>query len=282
MMRGRESLAISVRRPDGQLEVTREPLANIYKGRLRETPLVRGLIVLIEALVLGTRALFRSAQTAAAEEEGKIPAAALWGTVIASLALGVALFFIAPLLAARSLDIYINSDLLSNIVEGLIRIGIFIAYIKVIGLFPDIKRVFAYHGAEHKVINAYEAGRPLEVNEARAYSTAHARCGTSFIFAVLIISILVLALVGRPPLWLSILSRIILLPVIAALGYEAIKFGASHEKNMLIRLFVAPGLMLQTMVTREPDDGQLEAAISALKEVIEADSPTVEPAVEEG
>jgi len=158
------------------------------------------------------------------------------------------------------------------LIEGLVRIGIFIAYLKLIGLLPDIKRVFAYHGAEHKVVNAYEAGCPLEVDAIKSYSTAHARCGTSFIFAVLLIAILIFALLGRPSLWLSILSRIILLPVIAALGYEVTRFGASHAKNILSRILLAPGLMLQAMTTREPDDSQLEAAISALNEVIEADN----------
>ncbi len=271
MMRGKRNLAMSVRRPDGKLEVIKQPLANIYKGRLREIPLARGVIVLIETLVLGVQALFQSAQIASAEEE-KIPTAALWGIVAASMAFAVALFFITPLLATRYFDIYIASDLISNLIEGLVRIGIFIAYLKLIGLFPDIKRVFAYHGAEHKVVNAYEAGCPLELEAIKSYSTAHARCGTSFIFAVLIIAILVFALLGRPSLWLSILSRIILLPVIAALGYEVTRFGASHAKNILAQVLLAPGLMLQAMTTREPDDSQLEAAISALNEVIEADN----------
>ena len=273
MMRGKRNLALSVRRPDGKLEVIKQPLANIYQGRLREIPLARGVIVLIETLVLGVQALLRSAQIASAEEE-KIPTALLFALVAASMAFAVALFFITPLLATRYFDIYIASDLISNLIEGLVRIGIFIAYLKLIGLFPDIKRVFAYHGAEHKVVNAYEAGCPLELEAIKSYSTAHARCGTSFIFAVLIIAILAFALLGRPSLWLSILSRIILLPVIAALGYEVTRFGARYSKSILSRILLAPGLMLQAMTTREPDDSQVEAAISALNEVIEADKVT--------
>jgi len=272
MMRGKRNLAMSVRRPDGKLEVIKQPLANIYKGRLREIPLVRGVIVLIETLVLGVQALLHSAQIASTAEEEKIPTALLFALVAASMAFAVALFFITPLLATRYFDIYIASDLISNLIEGLLRIGIFIAYLKLIGLFPDIKRVFAYHGAEHKVVNAYEAGCPLELEAIKSYSTAHARCGTSFIFAVLIIAILVFALLGRPSLWLTILSRIILLPVIAALGYEVTRLGASHTKSILAQVLLAPGLMLQAMTTREPDDSQLEAAISALNEVIEADN----------
>lgn len=271
MMRGKDDVAISVRRPDGKLEVTKQPLPSICKGRLREIPIIRGVIVLIETLVLGIQALLHSAQIASAEEE-EIPTPLLWGTVAASVAFAVALFFIAPLFATRYLiDPHISSAVISNITEGFLRIGIFVAYLKVIGLMPDIKKVFAYHGAEHKVVNAYEAGSPLEVEAIRDYSTAHARCGTSFIFIVLILAILIFALLGRPPMWLRILSRIALLPVIAAFGYEIIKFSASHIKNTAIRILLAPGLMLQTMTTREPNDSQLEAAISALNEVIEAE-----------
>ena len=273
MIRGKEGVAISVRQPNGELSIERQPLASIYKGRLREMPLIRGIIALVETLVLGTQSLLHSAQVAAAEEVGeKIPTAVLWGTVAVSLAVGVALFFMVPLFATRYLiDPYINSALLSNIFEGLIRIGIFIAYLKLISLIPDIKRVFAYHGAEHKVVNAYEAGVPLEVESVKKYSTAHARCGTAFLFIVLIVAIFVFALVPQPTLWIRILSRIALIPVIAVISYEIMKFGASHIDNPIVRILLAPGLLLQAMTTREPDDGQLEAAISALNEVIKID-----------
>jgi uncharacterized protein YqhQ len=273
MIRGKEGVAISVRQPDGQLNVVKQPLASIYKGRLREMPLIRGIIALIETLVLGTQSLLHSAQVAATEEVGeKIPAAVLWGTVAASLALGVALFFMVPLFATRYLiDPYIESALLSNIFEGLIRIGIFIAYLKLMSLIPDIRKVFAYHGAEHKAVNAYEAGVPLDVESVKMYSTAHARCGTAFLFIVLIVAIFVFALVGQPSLWIRILSRIALIPVIAMISYEIMKFGASHSGNPVVRILLAPGLLLQAMTTREPDDNQIEAAISALNEVIEID-----------
>ena len=273
MIRGKEGVAISVRQPDGQLNVLMQPLASIYKGRLRQMPLVRGIITLVETLALGTQSLLRSAQVAAAEEVGeKIPTAVLWGTVAVSLALGVALFFVVPLFATRYLiDPHIDSALLSNIFEGLIRIGIFVAYLKLMGLIPDIRRVFAYHGAEHKVVNAYEAGVPLNVEAVKNYSTAHARCGTAFLFIVLIVAIFVFALVGQPTLWIRILSRIALIPVIAAISYEIMKFGASHVENQVVRIFLAPGLLLQSITTREPDDSQIEAAISALNEVIRID-----------
>jgi uncharacterized protein YqhQ len=277
MIRGKEGVAISVRQPDGQLNVVRQPLASIYKGRLREMPLIRGIIALIETLVLGTQSLLHSAQVAATEEVGeKIPATVLWGTVGASLALGVAVFFMVPLFATRYLiDPYIESALLSNIFEGLIRIGIFITYLKLMSLIPDIRKVFAYHGAEHKAVNAYEAGVPLDVESVKMYSTAHARCGTAFLFIVLIVAIVVFALVGQPSLWIRILSRIALIPVIAMISYEIMKFGASHSRNPVVRTLLAPGLLLQAMTTREPDDSQIEAAISALNEVLSIDQTAI-------
>jgi hypothetical protein len=208
-----------------------------------------------------------------AEEAGdKIPTAALWGTVAVSLALGVALFFMVPLVATRYLiDPHISSAILSSIFEGLIRIGIFIAYLRLIGLIPDIRRVFAYHGAEHKVINAYDAGIPLDLESVKTHSTAHTRCGTAFLFIVLVVAIFVFALVGQPTLWVRILSRIALIPVIAAISYEIMKLGAAHSNNRMVRILLAPGLFLQTMTTRDPDDGQIETALSALNEVIEID-----------
>lgn len=278
MMRGRESVAISVRQPDGKLSTVKHPLASISRGRLREMPLVRGIIVLGETLVLGTQGLLQSAQIASMEEGGKeMPAALLWGTVAISIAFAVALFFMVPLLATRYLiEPYVSSVFLSVLLEGVIRIGIFVAYLRVIGFIPDIRRVFAYHGAEHKTVNAYEAGVPLEVEAVKNYSTAHARCGTSFIVIVLIIAIFVFALVdallGQPVLWARILSRIVLIPVIAVVSYEIMKFGAGHVENRLVRILLAPGLMLQAMTTREPDDSQLEAAISALHEVVDTDT----------
>ncbi len=279
MMRGRENVAIAVRRPDGGLDVTSQPLASIYKGRLRNMPLIRGIIILVETLALGIQALLHSAQIASAEE-GKedVSPAVLWGSAAIAIAFAVGLFFIAPLLLTRYLiDPHIASAIVSNLIEGILRIGIFIGYLKLIGLMPDIKTVFAYHGAEHKVVNTYESGMPLELGSVKGYSTSHARCGTSFLLAVLVIAIVVFALLGRPPMWLSILSRIVLLPVIAAIGYEFVRFGSAHSGNIVVRSLLAPGLVLQSMTTREPNDSQLEAALSALRKVIEADSGQLLP-----
>ena len=269
MMRGQKTVATAVRRPDGEMVVNTQPLANIYTGRLRQTPLMRGIIVLIETLVLGVRSLFYSANVSLGEEEEEVSGKMVWLIMAFSLVLAVGLFFIAPLYLTKLLNI--NSSLLFNITDGAIRVVIFIIYLKVMTLLPDIRRVFAYHGAEHKAINAYEAGVPLEVEAVRKYGTVHRRCGTSFIFTVLVLSIIVFALVGLHAAWLMALSRIILIPVIAALGYEVLYFGARNVNNGLVRAVLAPGLWLQSMTTREPDDSMLEVAISALKEVVAVD-----------
>ncbi len=289
LMLGKENMATSVRHPDGEIVTTSQSLPGIYRGRLRKIPLLRGIIVLVQSLITGIQALFHSAQIASGEEgeEEKLSPALLWGTFAASVAFTVAIFFVTPLLITRHvIDPHIQSVLLSNIVEGLLRIGVFLVYLKLIGLMSDIRDVFACHGAEHKVVNAHEKGCSMEIEKIRDYSTAHARCGTSFLFAVLIISILVFALLGHQVLWLSILSRIILLPLVAAISYEITQLVAklalqeeSHvaprsrnlTQKVLTSVLLSPGLMLQSLTTREPSDAQLEVALSALNRVIEAD-----------
>ena len=271
MMRGQKAMVTAVRRPSGGLAIDVQPLATIYTSWMRRAPLIRGIIVLIEAMVLGIKTLLYSANVSLEEEEAEISGGLVWAMVAVSLVFAVALFFMAPLFLTKLLDPYLNSPLVFNLVDGFIRLIIFIAYLKLISLVPDIKRVFAYHGAEHKAVNAYEDGAPLEVEAARKYSTAHVRCGTSFLFVVLIIAVIVFAFVGLPSLWLMVLSRILLIPVIAALSYEVIYFGANHAKNSLVRTVVAPGLWLQALTTREPDDSQLETALTALEKIIEVD-----------
>jgi len=270
-MRGRKAVVTAVRRPGGGLAMDTQPLAGIYTGWMRRTPVIRGIIVLIEALVLGIKTLLYSANVSLEEEEAEISGALVWALVAFSLALAVGLFFMAPLFLTKLLDPYITSSLVFHLIEGGIRVAIFIAYLRLVSLVPDIRRVFAYHGAEHKAVNAYEDGAPLEIEATRKYDTAHGRCGTSFLFAVLIIAIIVFALIGRPTLWLMVLSRILLIPVIAALGYEVIYFGNKHFDNGIVRAILAPGLWLQSLTTREPDDTQLEVALSALRKVVELD-----------
>ncbi len=271
MMRGRKAMVTAVRRPGGGVAIDTQPLSGIYSGWVRRTPLLRGVIVLLEVLVLGIKSLFYSANVSLEDEGTEISGWLLWLMVAVSLGSGVLLFFMIPLFLTKLLDPYITSALVFSLIEGVIRVAIFIAYLKLITLLPDIKRVFAYHGAEHKAVHAYEAGVPLEVEEVRKYDTAHVRCGTSFLFAVLIIAIIVFALVGLPSLWLMVLSRILLAPIIAALSYEVIYFGNRHTDNAVVRAVLAPGLWLQSLTTREPDDAQLEVALSALRRVVELD-----------
>jgi len=271
MMRGQKAMVTAVRRPGGGLAFDTQLLSGFYSGRWRRTPLIRGVIVLIEALVLGIRSLLYSANVSLEEEEAKISGWFVWLLLAVSVAVAVVLFFMAPLFLASLIKPYITSAFVFSLVEGLIRVVIFVLYLWLISLVPDIKRYFAYHGAEHKSINAYEAGVPMEVEAVRKYGTAHRRCGTSFLFVVLIIAILVFALVGLPSFGLLVLSRILLIPVIAGLGYEVIYFTANHADNPVVRAISAPGLWLQALTTREPDDSQLEVALAALGRAVEID-----------
>jgi uncharacterized protein YqhQ len=271
MMRGRKAMVTAVRRPNGELAMDTRPLGGIYAGWMRKTPMLRGVIVLIEVMVLGMKTLLYSANVSLEEEEAEISGWLVWLLVGVSLAVAVVLFFMAPLFLTNLLSAYITSSVVFALVEGLIRVAIIILYLWAIGLMPDIRRYFAYHGAEHKTVNAYEGGVPLEVEAVKKYSTAHVRCGTSFLFTVVIIAIIVFSLVGLPSLWMLVLSRIVLLPVIAALAYEAIYFSGRHTNNVLVRVLMAPGRWLQKLTTREPDEAQLEVAISALKRAVELD-----------
>jgi uncharacterized protein YqhQ len=274
MIRGRKYLVTALRKPDGSIGVNKQPLHSLYTGKLRTWPLIRGIIVLIESLVLGMQTLFYSANEALGEEEEKVSGWWIWLMLLISLGFAVALFFLAPLFLTNLLNI--SDPFLFNLTDGLIRLAIFILYLWLVSLMPDIKRVFAYHGAEHKTVNGYEAGAVLEPESVKKYSKAHVRCGGSFLFVVLIIAILVFSLVGKPALWILVLSRVLLLPVISALGYEVIYFGARHTNNILVKIILAPGLWVQSITTRHPDDSQLEVAIAAMKAAVEADNPPPE------
>ena len=271
MRRGQRVVVTAVRRPGGGIALDTQPLPAILTSRARRVPLIRGILALIEAMVLGIKSLVYSAEVSTEEEEEKLSGRAIGGIVAGSIAFAVAVFFIAPLFLTRTLDSYIESSFGFSLVEGFIRVAIFLAYLKILTLIPSLRRIFAYHGAEHKAVNAYETGAPLELEAVRKFSTAHTRCGTSFLFVVMIIAIVVFALIGRPSLWQMVLSRVALVPVIAGLGYEVTQFGARHTGNSFIRAFLAPGLWLQRMTTREPDDSQLEISISALRRVVEID-----------
>jgi len=271
MMRGRRVVVTAVRRPGGGIALDTQPLPAILTSRARKVPLIRGILVLIETMLLGIKSLVFSAEVSTEEEEEKLSGRATGGIVAGSIAFAVAVFFIAPLFLTRTLDSYIESSIVFHLVEGFIRMAIFLAYLKILTLIPSLGRIFAYHGAEHKAVNAYEAGVPLEMEAVKKCSTAHTRCGTSFLFVVMIIAIVVFALIGRPSLWLMVLSRVALVPVIAGLGYEVTQFGARHTGSSFVRAFLAPGLWLQRLTTREPDDSQLEIGISALRRAVEID-----------
>ena len=271
MMRGQKAMVTAVRRPNGGLALDTQMLTGFYSGRLRRMPLIRGVIVLIEVLLLGIRSLLYSANVSLEEEKAEISGWFVWLLLAVSVAVAVVLFFMAPLFLANLVKPYLASAFVFSVVEGLIRVAIFVIYLSLISMVPDIKRYFAYHGAEHKTINAYEAGVPLEVEAVKQYGTAHRRCGTSFLFVVLVIAIIVFSLVGLPGLGFLVLSRIVLIPVIAGLAYEVIYLSAAHANNPVVRVISAPGLWFQKMTTREPDDGQLEVALAALGRAVELD-----------
>jgi uncharacterized protein YqhQ len=269
MMRGGKSLAIAVRAPSGDIVVHTEPLtAGIYTKPWGKWPVVRGLGMLWDSLVLGTRALMFSADVALGEEDVSFSGPAVWGTVLVSLALSVGLFFLLPSAVAKLMDRWVQSALLSSLIEGLIRIGLFIGYLSLIGRWGDIRRVFAYHGAEHKTINAYEAGVPLEPAAVDGYSTSHTRCGTSFLLIVLVLSILLFAPFRFPEWHWRLLSRLLLIPVVAGISYEFIKYASRHQSNRLVRWLISPGLSLQKLTTQPPDLKMLEVAVAALKAVL--------------
>ena len=270
MMRGRKAVVTAVRRPDGELAMDIKLLPGIASERVRKIPLIRGIAILIEAMVLGVKALLYSANVSMEEEGEEKPSGGVsWWMMVGPVIGVVALFFLAPLFLTNLVSAHVGSSIAFHLIEGFIRLGIFIAYLKLITLSPDVKRVFAYHGAEHKVVNAYEDGVPLELAAVKKYATVHVRCGTSFIFVVLIIAIVVFALIGRPSLGVMVLSRVVLIPVIAGLGYEATQYGARHLGSRLVRATLIPGLWLQKLTTREPDDSQIEVALSALRRVVE-------------
>jgi uncharacterized protein YqhQ len=288
MIRGQKNMVTAVRKPDGEVVVDRQPLSTIYTGWMRKTPLIRGIIVLIESLIFGVQTLTYSANVALGEEDAQQSSVWIWVSLAFSMVFAVALFFLTPLYLTKWMGIP-TSSLLFSLVEGIIRLVMFLIYLRLVSLMPDIKRVFAYHGAEHKAVNGYEAGAPLEPAAIKKYSKAHVRCGGSFLFVVLIIAIIIFSIVSffiGKNLWLIVLSRIVLVPVIAALGYEFIYFGANHVNNIVIKILLAPGLWLQALTTREPDEQQLQVGIIAMKAAIEGDQdtsvavPVVEPVVQ--
>ena len=275
MMRSPHWTATAVRRPDGDILTSVQRLDSLLvRYPWLRLPVLRGIIVLYEALTIGIRALFFSANAALGEEE-QLTASQIGVSAAVGLALAVGLFFVLPTIGARALDRFLPSVVLLNLVEGAIRVSILIVYIGSIARLPDIRRVYAYHGAEHKAVNAYEAGDPLDVAAVRRHSRFHPRCGTSFLLIVMVVAIIVFSFLGRPPLVLRIASRVALIPLVAGVSYEIIRAGARYR---WFRPLVAPGMWLQRLTTREPDEAQMEVAARALREVTEREGDQ-EPAV---
>jgi uncharacterized protein YqhQ len=273
MMRGPSAWSVAVRKPDGEIAEVNKPIASVLlRHRWLRLPVIRGVVALGESLAIGFRALAISANYAAREEgeDGDVETELTRGQLLFAfgLAIGFALllFKVSPALITSWLPIEGTAAFV--VVEGLVRVAIFIAYLLLIGLLPDLKRVFQYHAAEHKAINALEADDELKPEIVQRHSLLHVRCGTAFLLYVMVIAIFVFAFVGQPVWYWLIASRILLLPVIAGIAYEVIKFAGTHPHNPALRTILAPGLWLQRLTTREPTLDQIEVSIRALREVL--------------
>ncbi|MGB9639283.1 MAG: DUF1385 domain-containing protein [Anaerolineales bacterium] len=265
MMRGRNAVAIAMRAPDNQIVIHSEPLGPIYRSAWAKIPFLRGIVTLWDALSLGMRALTISANTQTGEEE-KLEGASLYLTLGLSLTIAVGLFFLAPAMVGQLSERYWHvSAWWGNLLEGLIRLFLLVGYIWMIGRMPDIARVFAYHGAEHKTINAFEAGAELTPEVVADYSLEHPRCGTSFLLTLVVMSVLLFSLFGPLPLYWRLISRVVMIPVLAGLAYEYIRWTANHLDWAWVRWIVKPNLALQHLTTREPGLDMLEVAITAFQ-----------------
>lgn len=276
MIRGQNHYSLAVRREDGTITHLQEPLNTYFTGKLRKIPLIRGFLALLETLILGIKALNQSATLAmvdqTAEGQKEMSPWVLAMTLAISLIIGIGIFFVVPQLIVTPIHSIVQSDILINVIEGLLRLVILVGYIWVISFMENIKRVFCYHGAEHMAVHTYEAGLALEISNVRKFGTPHPRCGTAFLLTVVLVSIIAFMFLGWPELHWRIISRIALLPVIAAISYEFIRFSGLHQTWWIARQMAVPGLILQRLTTRQPDDSQIEVAISAMEAAIAADT----------
>lgn len=280
MMRGQHIFAVAVRDPKGQIVLHKGTVpAALYRGRISKTPFLRGVVGLWDAMGLGVRALMWSADVALDEEEANFNGPLGWATVAFSLLFAVGLFFILPTALSTAVGNWLglqDAPFLVNLIEGIIQLAILIAYIGLTGLLPDMRRVFGYHGAEHKTINAYEAGAELKPEIVQRYPIEHPRCGTAFLLIVVFVSILVFSLFGRPPFLLLVLSRVLLIPVIAGIAYEVLRWTARNMDKPWVRVIVKPNLALQHLTTRQPTLQMIEVAIEAFKAVLASEGETEE------
>ena len=265
LMRGRKVYALAMRAPDGRIVTKVAPLSTIYRSRLARTPFLRGLVLLWDALGLGLRALADSANLQT-PGDAQLEGAALYATFGLSLLIALLLFALLPAGGGWLGEHYLGWNAWqSNLLEGILRLLLLIAYIWGVGFSPEIRRVFAYHGAEHKTINAWEDGAEMKPEVVAGYSCQHPRCGTAFLLSVAVIAFLVFALLGPLPLAWRIATRILLIPVVAGLAYEYIRWTANHLHSPLVRLLAAPNLALQALTTREPERPMLEVAMAAFQ-----------------
>jgi uncharacterized protein YqhQ len=263
LMRGANSIAMANRSPDNEIVVTQEDLTGIYTSKLRQIPFLRGLLILWDSLGLGMRYLTLSANVQTGEEE-KLEGPMLYVTLAISILFGIGLFFLMPALVSGLIDKFVNiSAWVINLFEGLLRLVILIVYLWLIGKMPDINRVFMYHGAEHKTINAFEDGAELTPEIVKRYSLEHPRCGTSFILTLVLMSIILFSLLGPLPLHWRLLSRLLMLPILASLAYEYIRLLSRHLDSAFVRFIIKPNLALQRLSTREPSEEMLEVSIKA-------------------
>ncbi len=270
MMRGGKSVAIAMRDPDQEIVIHTEELGGIYKSRLTKIPFLRGLVILWDALGLGMRALTISANTQTGEDE-QLEGPMLYLTLGLSLAFGIGLFFLAPAALGQLFQYLGLSNWWSNLAEGIVRLLLLIGYIWAIGQMADVKRVFAYHGAEHKTINAFEDNAELTPDIVATYPLEHARCGTAFLLTLVLISVVIFSLLGPMPLGLRLLSRVLLIPVVAGIAYEYIRWTATHMHWTFVRWLAKPGLALQSLTTREPSQEIIEVGIAAFNAMREAE-----------
>lgn len=277
MMRGKTHVAVAVRQPDGEISVDVRPINSISdRYPILKKPFLRGVVSLVESLVMGMKALAYSAQVSGDEDE-KLDSKEMALTIAVSAGLAILLFIVIPTWSMRFLTGITQDHMALNLAEGVLRMAIFLAYIAAISSMNDIQRVFQYHGAEHKTIYTYEAGLPLKVENVRPFSTLHPRCGTNFLMIVMLISMFIFTFLGWPSLLERIASRIILMPVIAGVSYELIRYAGAHTDNPLVRIAITPGLLLQKLTTRQPDDSQIEVAIASLKAVVPPEDLAQEP-----
>ena len=268
MMRGRDVWAVAIRRPAGDIHVESHDIDSVAKRHpILRRPFLRGVIALGQALAIGFRALSISARESAPEDEQLTSRQMAVSFVIAAV-IFIGLFIVLPAATFGWVGRRIGSSILTNVLEGLFRVGLFLGYLLVIGRAKDIRRVFAYHGAEHKTIAAYEHEEPLTPDRIGPYSTLHVRCGTNFLLIVMVTTIFVFALFGEPGLWWRIGSRLLAIPIIAGLAFELLRLGARYPKSAFMRIVMTPGLWLQKITTKPPDDGQIEVAIASFNEVL--------------